>query len=1156
MSSLKVNPFYIDPNQDDEEVDADEWGWGDDTDDLEELLGDGESDQYPPPKNGRQSSTPFPVRNSGYESESNKTRIYLISACLLFIMIIIILFPNDKEVSKNENLPLSPNAEKSAPRIVVIGERHSGLEWLERSLTLCFPNSTVSSKLSRTGYFFQNDPKDPSIHVVAIANNPYEWVESMRTHPQYMPNHANILNWKEFLIKEWSIKRPDRDLEYERKEGPICQLNFSYNEVISCVEDPHEDSLKNPIYELKRDGSGEPFKSILELRAAKLQNHAQEIRPWVRNITTIQYESLTKDTIDKDGKLVPGIYQLLQDLRFSLKMEWSCNLDKAKSFWNQFSLTDDFISFINDNVDWDAEALFGFKPLKIKSESISQTDDNTSKISNSKGLDAKNIDESVGVADDDAPIETSDESSNSKSMPTTATVKTKSPSKSQTSLPSASQQFTNDDIDSKENYDFETSTDTPEVVGKSTDQDGFVEENKVGGNGDKIIGENNDDSPDDDGDHKELGNEAIGNNQARSGDSRNKSDSKKDPGNDSKNKSNGASGDDSTDGSVDNNPDENEGYGNDSSDKNDNDIEGPGDDNSDQNEGSGDDSTNQNEDDGLEDDSTSQNKDDGSGDDATDQNEDDRSGDDGTVQNEDDGSGDGESDKKTDKKNDEGSGDDSTDQNVDDGSGDGESDKKNDEGSGDDPADQNVDDGSGDGESDKKIDEGSGDDSTDQNEDDGSGDGESDKKIDDGSGDDSTDQNEDDGSGDGESDKKTDKKNDEGSGDDSTDQSEDDGSGDGESDKKNDEGSGDDSTDQNVDDGSGDGESDKKIDEGSGDDSTDQNVDDGSGDGESDKKIDEGSGDDSIDQNENENFGDHSVDQNSDGSGDGKTDENEGAGDASTNQNDYSDEGSSDDNTDDNEDEGFSDNSNQKGNNESGSRHDDMIESNNQVSGNRNADKSIRTDGNKSGKNAIIHDGTEDTLSDNLKKRPHGNVENDKEVIENVVDRDGIPIDEVMHEDDGNMMYSPEAPSEKAKSPSSIFTHMPPTHATAKPSPRPSRAPIVYKSIILTSAPSGLLSATPSINANQNLDPSTAILGQPSEKQESKEEISRSKDESGTVPNIPNVVDGKSKEHTSKRKKHHNSEEHTQNSSGGASIEKHKKHKKHKKDNDGENETL
>jgi hypothetical protein len=57
MSSLKVNPFYIDPNQDDEEVDADEWGWVDDTDDLEELLGDGESDQYPPPKNGRQSST-------------------------------------------------------------------------------------------------------------------------------------------------------------------------------------------------------------------------------------------------------------------------------------------------------------------------------------------------------------------------------------------------------------------------------------------------------------------------------------------------------------------------------------------------------------------------------------------------------------------------------------------------------------------------------------------------------------------------------------------------------------------------------------------------------------------------------------------------------------------------------------------------------------------------------------------------------------------------------------------------------------------------------------------------------------------------------------------------------------------------------------------
>jgi hypothetical protein len=356
-SSPNVNPFYIEPKQQEDEVD--EWAWEDDTDDLEELLGDGAEGQYPQPRSGDR-----PVQNRASAPSGDRIR-YMAVALVITIVLISVM----ASTSKSDNIPTNGSLShhdslaNERPRIVVLGERHSGLQWLEHSLRLCFPNATVSSTLSRVGYFFQDDPLDPDIHVVAVALNPYDWVELMRTHPQYMPNHANIDDWKEFLTREWTMQRPERDNEMESKHGKVCQMDFGFDEVVSCVESLEDDPTTNPIYELKRDGSGEPFESILELRAAKFHNHVEQMSQWVRSVNVVQYETLLDKVTDHSGKTVPGIFDLIEKLAADLDLEWSCSIRYAEPVRITSTHTADFVTYLNKHVHWDAEALFGYTPI-------------------------------------------------------------------------------------------------------------------------------------------------------------------------------------------------------------------------------------------------------------------------------------------------------------------------------------------------------------------------------------------------------------------------------------------------------------------------------------------------------------------------------------------------------------------------------------------------------------------------------------------------------------------------------------------------------------------------------------------------------------------------------------------------------------------------
>ena len=66
----------------------------------------------------------------------------------------------------------------------------------------------------------------------------------------------------------------------EKRDGMVCQENFVYRDLISCHTRPYPKGFFNklrysqhqPFYEMRNDGSGEPFDNILELRAAKIRN--------------------------------------------------------------------------------------------------------------------------------------------------------------------------------------------------------------------------------------------------------------------------------------------------------------------------------------------------------------------------------------------------------------------------------------------------------------------------------------------------------------------------------------------------------------------------------------------------------------------------------------------------------------------------------------------------------------------------------------------------------------------------------------------------------------------------------------------------------------------------------------------------------------------
>lgn len=256
-------------------------------------------------------------------------------------------------------------------------------------LNECYPNAYISTSLQRIGYFFQDD-ETSQLHnsiVLHMSLDVYDWLEQMRLQPEYMPRHKAATNpdtgydtpldWKTFLTLPWALEeRPSRDLPYQNQTGDVCQLEFPYNRVMSCVQDPNGFGVENPIYELKEDGT--PYSSILDLRAAKLQNHVA-VSSWktVRQVINVQYHQLAEENYF-DEMVLSQIEQVAPHF----KRHCSTKV-LPPSLSKTSEMTAEFVEYVTQNTNWSAEALVGYQTwsdayiesLHLASEPLSSQDD-------------------------------------------------------------------------------------------------------------------------------------------------------------------------------------------------------------------------------------------------------------------------------------------------------------------------------------------------------------------------------------------------------------------------------------------------------------------------------------------------------------------------------------------------------------------------------------------------------------------------------------------------------------------------------------------------------------------------------------------------------------------------------------------------------------
>jgi len=255
-------------------------------------------------------------------------------------------------------------------KISVLGERHTGTTWIWKQLDKCFSGKIqVNRHLTRYKHWFQyNDGQnhEPTL-VLNLFRDPYYWTMGMRKIPHHAPNHI-YLPWQKFVSKPWTMERIGKDLNVTNYEERICQERFYFNEVISCYKYPHPDgyfddkpkplfSGHQPLYELRNDGSGEPFDSILELRTAKIKNFmGVKEYPFVHDAWNLKYEDL----------ILEGTAELLRKVEEVTGVKANCEASPPqKNRWKR-SLDPMFVKYLNDHLDWDVERSIGYEQIRLK----------------------------------------------------------------------------------------------------------------------------------------------------------------------------------------------------------------------------------------------------------------------------------------------------------------------------------------------------------------------------------------------------------------------------------------------------------------------------------------------------------------------------------------------------------------------------------------------------------------------------------------------------------------------------------------------------------------------------------------------------------------------------------------------------------------------
>ncbi|GKY92124.1 hypothetical protein MPSEU_000183800 [Mayamaea pseudoterrestris] len=277
------------------------------------------------------------------------------------------------ETNSNNNSLRQLNSKpklKPMTTIHLLGERHSGTKWMTAHLTECFANNKtrvrVVSALSRWKHWFQENGAYASRSSIVVAQfrDVHQWVEAMRINPYHAPNHFN-LTWKDFVTQPWTMERYGRDRELyafannstQDFDEPTCQYRFRPFQAIPC----HEDSTIRvtgfrpvaSLYELRNDGSGQPYDNILQLRADKIR-HFLSIANFisVQHFESVRYEDMVQQ----------GTASLIQTLEKVLGVKAQCQPTAPQQSLSSRPVPREYMEWMQNHVDWEAERLIGYGP--------------------------------------------------------------------------------------------------------------------------------------------------------------------------------------------------------------------------------------------------------------------------------------------------------------------------------------------------------------------------------------------------------------------------------------------------------------------------------------------------------------------------------------------------------------------------------------------------------------------------------------------------------------------------------------------------------------------------------------------------------------------------------------------------------------------------
>eukprot|EP00980_Cylindrotheca_fusiformis_P030248 scaffold24611_cov166-Cylindrotheca_fusiformis.AAC.1 len=172
----KLNPFQI-SNKDDFDDGWDDWDDEEVGEEEHQALVfngyDGSSVPASHPANQHRQNyqaSAYPATKESFEIPKAMKIIFGGSIVVAILMLL------SGKSNEDAHQSISDQVESNITQLVILGERHSGVPWLEETLGACYKDNDVVSTLQRPAFYFQDDPssQDDDSIVVQLVLNPYD----------------------------------------------------------------------------------------------------------------------------------------------------------------------------------------------------------------------------------------------------------------------------------------------------------------------------------------------------------------------------------------------------------------------------------------------------------------------------------------------------------------------------------------------------------------------------------------------------------------------------------------------------------------------------------------------------------------------------------------------------------------------------------------------------------------------------------------------------------------------------------------------------------------------------------------------------------------------------------------------------------------------